>query len=349
MNMSAKNSSCAHPLDSDERRSVEYDFVLSDSERTTLLEILSSVKSNPYLEYSDFCNDVDRIASTVVLPATLTSFTRAFLAGDAVHNAFAFGRNCPIDANLPFFNWENPVEEKYLKKKTFIAEAFLTLMATLLGKPAIAHRSVNSGDFFHDIAPKRSMATSQSQKTIETLHFHKDFTNHFARPDYVIQIVLRNDPVNEVYSTYVRNIDILSALPEHVKEVLQSIEFHTPYDDISIQESGKKLGKAAQHAIIEGESEFRVFENRTRGLTQRAEAALKVLLSVMHEQKVSNVPEPGDFVIIRNNYSLHGKEVANVSNVDSLRSRWIMKTHNVDDVRAFGKFFEPNNYGVIDG
>lgn len=71
-----------------------------------------------------------------------------------------------------------PVRSKYELKTTFVAEAMLALFAQLANTPAIGY--VNDGDVFQDIYPKESMATSQSQKALKEIHFHKDLANHFC-------------------------------------------------------------------------------------------------------------------------------------------------------------------------
>jgi len=74
---------------------------------------------------------------------------------------------------------------------------------------------------------------TQSQKALGTLKFHKDFTNHFAVPDYVLQIVLRNDDANIVNSTYVSNKQVIEHLAAEDQALLSSDNFYTPYDDIT--------------------------------------------------------------------------------------------------------------------
>ncbi len=328
---------------------VSYDFVLSDSERDAFGGLLSQIQTSPYADYWGFYLEVNKLITSSGVPDTIRNFARRFTSTSPSQRPFWFGRNCPYDDDLPVFDWKNPVDSKRNSKRTFVCEGFLAAMSIELKIPIIAHRSVNNGDFFHDIAPKKSMASSQSQKTLKTLNFHRDFTNHFARPDYVLQIVLRSNPVNEVYSTYVSNAEIIGALDAWTLETLKFPEFHTPFDDISIQESGKDLGDAGIHAIIEQVDSVRVFEGRTVGTTPRAKQALKRLLDTMHELKVANVPEPGDFVLIRNNYSLHGKEVHQINDIEVLKQRWIMKTHNVDDMRSVSQHFESGALGVVDG
>lgn len=328
---------------------VKYSFALSDSERDGLLSDLLAIGANPYTDYQRFVGEINGLKSTSVNLETLKAAVEVFRASDDSSQPFIFGRNCPIDPTLPSLDWESPVEWKRAYKRSFVSEGLLTLMAGLLDCPIVAHRSVNDGDFFHDIAPKKSMVDSQSQKTLGTLRFHRDFTNHYACPDYVLQIVLRNDPVNEVYSTYVSNREVIEALPQEVVDVLRRPDFYTPFDDISLRSSRSVKGDTENHMVLEGPDRLKVFEGRTKGLNSEAAYALTLLLQKMHACKIRNVPRPGDFVLIRNYYSLHGKEVEAINDPSALQQRWIMKTHNVRNIKQFESFFEAEAYGVIDG
>lgn len=331
-------------------RQPRYDFVLSNSECRSLTDKLAQVKISPYTDYNLFKATIKEIQEKHGIPTGLKNFRAAFAASKPEKRPFWFGKNCPIDGDLPILNWDHPVEDKRQNKKTFIGEGFLCFVAEMLGMPAVAHRSVNDGDFFHDIAPKRSMAETQSQKTIKTLKFHKDFTSHFAQPDYVLQVVLRNDPINEVYSTYASDEEVILSLPASIKDTLRQNIFYTPYDDISLQAGHVKLGTAGNHAILEkSDTKLRVFEGRTIAQSDRGEEALNQLVATIHRYKYSNIPEPGDFVLIRNNYALHGKEVVHVHNEHLLQRRWVIKTHNVSCINDFERFFEKKAYGIIDG
>ncbi|WP_423393046.1 hypothetical protein [Burkholderia sp. LMG 21824] len=327
----------------------EYLFTLSDRERDSLYSDLASVSGNPYENYHEFVTAIRELVASSRSFDVLRKIASQISECRPEDSPFVFGRNCPIDKNLPILDWENPVEDKKLNKTTYISEGFLAAMSILLVKPAIAHRSVNNGDFFHDIAPKKSMTESQSQKTLGTLKFHKDFTNHFAQPDFVLQVVLRNNPINEVYSTYVSNKEMIKRLDSDLIDELRREKFYTPYDDISTKESTALSGKAKNHSIVEENFRFRFFEGRTVGLDEKASSAVDQLITLMHHTKVRNIPRPGDFVLLRNHYCLHGKEVDSVSDPLELQNRWIMKTHNVEDISKFEKFFETASYGVVNG
>jgi L-asparagine oxygenase len=80
----------------------------------------------------------------------------------------------------------------------------------------VGYVNVNDGDVFQDIYPKESMASSQSQKALKEIHFHKDLANHFVRPDQVYMVGMRSHRRNAVYTSFVRNSDIWTCFILHL-------------------------------------------------------------------------------------------------------------------------------------
>lgn len=328
---------------------MQYDFVFSNDERESLIRAFNTVPSNPYSAYESFMDDIRALIRDSRVPHRFVEFCAETKARDLEREPIVVIGNCPIDETLPVFDAEDPVRSKYQLKKTFVAEGFLALYALLTGTVPIAHKSVNGGDFFHDIYPKKSMYDSQSQKTLETLRFHRDFTNHFVTPDFVVTLTLRDTPENEVYSTFAINRQVIEKLPGAVRQVLMQEQFYTPYDDVSTKETGINLGRAKNHAIITGDAEIKVFEGRTVGLTDEAQAALDVLIRELHANKITHIGKPGDCVSFANNYVIHGREVRQLRDIESLKRRWLMKTHNVYSLHEFEQYFLPERYGVVNG
>ena len=324
------------------------DFVFSDDERDALYETFLSAFVSPYDDYPAFRRWIQELALVGDVTSRYAEFCLELAGRDFEQSPLFLVGNCPIDRDLPVFDPADPVRSKYERKRTFATESFLALHAALTATEIVAHASVNGGDFFHDIYPKESMYETQSQKTLGTLRFHRDFTNHFVRPDFVSTIVLRDTPENEVFSTYVVNRDLIRSLPGEVVEMLRGERFHTPYDDISTQD-GDRLGRAPNHAVVSGDAEVRLFEGRTRGIDPEAQQALDACVAALHELKVRYTPGPGDMVAFSNDHLLHGREVHAIRDLKSMRRRWLMKTHNVYALEPFEKFFLKDRYGVVDG
>lgn len=327
-------------------------FSFSDDERDRVTAALLALTADPYREYAQFVEQIEELADDPVLPGRVRGFIEDLRLRAWTAEPIVRASNCPVDPVLPLLDPKDPVTCKYRAKTTFVAEGFLALWAELTGTEIISHRSVNDGDRFHDIFPKESMYTSQSQKTLGTLRFHRDFTNHFVSPDFVTTLVLRDAGANEVVSTFTRNSDVLAQLDRVTLRVLRQARFHTPFDDISTTETDvidQVDRRAEAHPLLFGECGLRVFEGRTTGLDVEAAEALAQVLALLHVHKRSFVNRPGELVGFANDAVIHGREARRVSDPAALAQRWLMKTHNVWSLTAHELFFEPDAYGVVHG
>lgn len=331
------------------KRPMPVSYKFNEKDREYLVDRLLSVKSNPFIDYYEFYNDVCELVRKYSLPETFLKFCSEKITSSDAENALLYLKNCPVDIKLPKFGWENPVEDKRRLKKTFVSEGFLAILAVIFDTPGIAHMSANDGDFFHDIRPKKQMAETQSQKALKNLNFHKDFVGHYARPEHVYNITLRGDLVNETYSTFTFDSEIISALPNEIKEILNEALFHTPFDDISTKGSDMELGDLPVHPLIENGDSIKLFEGNTKGITPEAQQALSKVLEIIHDKKYYTFFERGDAMIIRNKYSLHGREVFSIKNIEALKNRWMIKSHNVNNIKPFEKYFVEGKYGVVNG
>jgi hypothetical protein len=327
-------------------------FSFTDGERDQVTEALLALTADPYREYAHFVEQIKQLADDPGLPGRVRGFIEELRLRAWTAEPIVRASNCPIDPELPLLDPRDPVACKHRTKTTFVAEGFLALWGELTGTEIISHRSVNDGDRFHDIFPKQSMYGSQSQKTLGTLRFHRDFTNHFVSPDFVNTLVLRTAGANEVVSTFTRNSDVLAQLDRVTLRVLRQPRFHTPFDDISTSETDvidRSGREAARHALLFGECGIRVFEGRTVGLDVEAAEALAHVLALLHVHKRSFVNRPGELVGFANDAVIHGREARRVVDPAALAQRWLMKTHNVWSLTAHEPFFEPDAYGVVHG
>jgi hypothetical protein len=329
--------------------SSHYDYSFTAAERAQLHQLLLEIPVSPYTEHQAFLDLVDDLARNGAVPNRFVDFCEASMLRDFASQPLVTIGQAPIDDDLPLFDPTRPVESKYQLKATFVAEGFLALYGRLTGTEIIGHLSVNGGDLFHDIYPKESMYDTQSQKTLATLRFHRDFTNHFVSPDFVNTLTLRDTPKNEVYSTFTTVADAIRDLDDRTVELLHEARYYTPYDDVSTQETRVKLGRASDHAILRPEDGARVFEGRTVGLDEETQRALDAFVVALHRNKSARVSRPGDSVTFSNRHVLHGREVHGIKDLDSLKQRWLLKTHNVFSLGAYEEFFLTDRYGVVNG
>jgi L-asparagine oxygenase len=306
------------------------EIALTDSERDTLFDALLSVDANPYRHYQGFSAQIALLAGSGTVPGTLRDYADLRRASSPADHPVGYLANAPIDRDVPIFDYEEPVLSKYALKSTFVAEAFLVLWAELVGTPGIGYLNVNNGDVFQDIYPKRSLAHTQSQKALREICFHKDLANHFVRPDYVYMLGMRSDPANLVLTTFAGNRDIVAALSDAQIALARQPRFMTPWDDLTILTGAVKVGEANSHPLLSGDFNLRLFEGRTVGLDDAAQAVVDSIVTTIHAIKRGINVGPGDFVITCNNHCVHAKELVDITNEDALRTRWILKTVNVD-------------------
>lgn len=325
------------------------DFAFTDAERNTITEQLLRLKVNPYKFYPAFKNQLRHAIAALPKFTRFLEFMEHQRSLSTYDSPFVFIENCPIDPELPTLGNSNPVQEKYEKKKTFVAECFLQIYAELSAQHPISYLNVNDGDVFQDIITKDSLRYTQSQKSGGTIYFHKDFPNHFVRPDFVNILSLRSHEANEIYNTFVSNKDILNNLSVETINKLRQCEFYTPYDDITVSSSTVELGRAPDHAILVGTNHMRFFENRTIGLNPEAQAAVDELLLVAHRHKKIRKMRSSDFVAICNNLSLHGREVYNVVYPEEFDRRWSLKTVNVQCSAPHLKHFIEGTDYLVNG
>lgn len=326
----------------------DYDFVFTERENAEHRDLLLGVDHSPYAEYEKF--SAAMAAAAEMAPQRFQDFCHRSMLRDFSEQPFVVIGNAPIDPELPVFGGTDPVGDKYRMKKTFVAEGFLATYAALTGTELIAHLTVNDGDFFHDIYPKQSMHDSQSQKTLGTLKFHRDFTNHFVCPDFVNTLTLRDTPKNEVYSTFAVTKHVLRTMSDEDLEVLSQSRFHTPFDDVSRASSRVQLGEASNHPVIlDGQGGVKVFEGRTVGLDEEAAAVLDRFIQTLHGNKLLRIALPGDSVTFSNHHVIHGREVHQIRDEESLKHRWLLKTHNVYNLGSFDEYFLEDRPGVVNG
>lgn len=328
---------------------LDVDLILGDVEREQLEGALLTIDVSPYEDHDGFMAAVGELVEAGRIPDRLVALCTAVKGWDRREQPFLLVRNCPIDRDVPIFDFDQPVECKRACKRTFIAEGFLALYALLTGTPPIGYANVNEGDVFQDIYPKASMRDTQSQKALGPIRFHKDLANHFVRPDYVNMLSMRADSRNRVCTSFVRNREALDRLPDDVIAVLREVEFHTPYDDLTVSSGVVDVGDAPPHPVLSGELDLRFFEGRTVGLTPRARVAVDALTRMLHALKARVQLMPGDFLSEHNNFSIHCKEILHVEDPDLLKTRWIIKTVNVDDLSVHEQHFLPDRWGIVKG
>lgn len=325
-------------------------YVFSEVEKESLFDLLSEIKENPYFNKYNFLQSIKNLAESVKTPKFFKELCKHAKQRNNTTEPFFYLKNIPNDKDRPIFDFDNPVTSKRNIKKSFIAEAFLALFTTLTDSELITYKNDNNGDFFHDVYPMKQLSDTQSQKSLVSLGFHNDSSNHFARPEWLNMLCMRNSSLNTVYTTFVKSIDIISNLSDHTLNVLKQPQFDTPYDVLTkFGDEDAELDTTKKHSIINDDHNLIYFENRTTALNEEGEEAMKILNAVIHKNKYSLQLEPDDLISINNNKALHSREIVSIKDPEAHKTRWSIKTYSVPSLDKYKHLFIEGEYGVING
>ncbi|MEO7732258.1 MAG: hypothetical protein ABIY55_14900 [Kofleriaceae bacterium] len=314
----------------------------SEAERGILTDAFT-VNISPYRDYPAFHRAVQAIVRDRV-PGFFREAVAAARSHDVTTRPVLYFKNCPIGL-VPELDYEDPLTSKYERKKDFVAEVFLSVFAELYGTAIVTYRSANRGDMFHDIHPMKKLAYSITQKTVNTLHFHRDLPNNLVRPDWVYLLALRNSPRNIVYTPIVRLKDIFDKLDAATVEVLRRPIFRAPLavEGSNISHYGLAGAGYTEPAPLlaedRGHASFAFHEGCTQAIDDEGMAAIEVLRGILHREKDNLFLQEGDFAAICNNTSMHARHVVKIDDHEAHRHRWLLKTWNVDDLEPHRKHF----------
>lgn len=333
-------------------KSLPVDFEFSEADNRSLTKSSLELKDNPYSDYSSFRISIHKlIQDGPRIPDRFRDVCFHKQKANPFDDPYVRLQNCPVDPDLPFLNLDSPVVDKRNRKKTYVAECFLELYARLMNQEPIGYINVNDGDIFQDIHPMRKLMDTQSQKASKTIFFHKDLANHFVRPDWVNILGLRSSGENEIFTSFVRNKDLINSLDPEILAVMSEPEFYTPYDDLTLSSANKTLGRAPNHPVLGGVEEYdiRFFENRTEGTTERAKEGVKEIVRALHALKCSLMILKGDFIGSANNECIHNKEVLRIVDEKAVENRWLMKTVNVKCLDMHKMHMREGEVRIING
>ncbi len=325
-------------------------YTFTQKECTELEQVLN-VRSNPYREFNNFQKEIRAIVRDD-LPGSLANLREAIATFDERKCPVFYLKNCPT-GEVPYLDFENPVDSKYERKKSFISEAFLSIFAELRNTTIITYRTANNGDMFHDVHPLKDLQYTMSQKTATTLHFHTDLPDNRLRPDWVNILTMRNSPKNEVYTAFVRLLDVFELEPELLK-MLRKPLFENPRTKVKnnisvygLQEAGYIEAKPV--AVTErGYEFFRYNETYTISRSPEGQRALRALSEKLQQLRCSIFLEKGDFVSVCNNTCVHARHVVKIRDLEAHRNRWLLKTWNIDDPTRHSEHFLPGHPNTVD-
>ncbi|WP_371493604.1 TauD/TfdA family dioxygenase [Kitasatospora sp. NBC_00374] len=317
-------------------------YALSDHERDALYRVLESVGKNPFEDYPAFSRAVADVVDRGEVPAFFTQVCGRIRAEReaGVSDAHVL-RNCPIDAHVPDLDPDDPIADKYAKKKTFVAEAFLELFAQLVATPLLAYATRFNGDFFTDVVAINRYSGMQTGFSDSELVFHNDRTAHAVRADFISLLGMRCSDADFIYTGFVDGRSLLAHLSEEQQAVLRQPCFITPFDVFS-RDSNSRQTVSERHPILENHHSFRYLDTCTTVAEGSPEEAVRALLAMknalVRADKVRHRILTGDLFALANQDGLHSREKMEINDPARARRRWLLKTYAFRDQSAADRY-----------
>lgn len=329
-------------------------FEFSNEEKGELFGILREIKESPYLDYFRFQKSIRRLISEQNIPKFFIKVCDKIRAERHSKKSYShLLRNVPLDEHIPMFDQDNPVHDKYEKKKSFVGEAFLELFAQLTDSPLLAYETRNNGDFFHDVYAHKKYSQTQTQKTDGELFFHNDRTAHPVRADYLSLLGMRCSESNRIYTGYLDGRTLLDHLTESQQNTLRKPLFITPYDEYS-RDSNTQQVISDRHSILENEHSFRYYDTRTTYAPDAPAEAIDALLAlknaIVKADKKRVQILTGDLFSFANQDALHNRELIEVNDPEGALKRWLLKTYSFrdrDSLQRFNNYFTREQPGLV--
>lgn len=312
-------------------------YVLALAERNRLHEILAGVDEHPYRDYPAFSAAVAELIERGSVPAFFVDVAARIRAereggGPAIHLV----GNCPIDEDLPELDHEDPVEDKHAKKTTFVGEALLELFAQLAGNPLLAYAR-NRRSFFTDVVAIKRYSGMLTGYSDSELFFHNDRTAHPVRADYTSLLGLRCPDDELIYTGYIDGRSLLVHLTEEEQRILRMRHFVTAFDVFS-RDHNEDLTTSDPHPILENDHSFRYLDTMTTVAPDAPPEAKDALIALMNAvtraDRVRHRMRTRDLLVFANQDGLHSREKVEITDPDSARTRWLLKTYAFRDEKT---------------
>lgn len=312
-------------------------YTLSETEYDELYRVLDAVGKNPYEDYEAFSRAVGDLVRRGEVPqffADVCVRIRTEREGN-VSDAHVV-RNCPIDAELPDLDEEDPVAAKHAGKKTFVGEALLELSAQLMGTPLLAYAR-NWGDFFTDVVAIKKYSGMLTGYSDSELFYHNDRTAHDVRADFIALLGMKCPPDDLIYTGFIHGDDLLGKLTAEEQEILRRPYFVTPFDVFS-KDKNADLTESEVHPILENDHSFRYLDTSTTtapGSPVEAKDALIAMKNALAKvDKNRHRILERDLFVLANQDGLHSREKIEINDPVRARERWLLKTYAFRDDAA---------------
>lgn len=317
-------------------------FAFSDDQKRTLFTVLSSITTNPYKEHQKFLSEIEYVIDSRPDIKLISSVCEQIRTerNNGIAEAHVL-RNCPIDINIPRLSNDDPLNDKYIKKATFVGEAFLALISKLLDNPLLSYETRHNGDFFTDVIANNKYSGKLTGFSDGELVFHNDRTAHPVRADFIYLLGLSCPTDDLIYTSYISGNNLLQHISKEHSEILRKPYFLTRYDVYS-KDNNSALDASTPHAILDSNDCIRYLDTLTGTSTDAPVEAKDALIAF--KNAVSLVAKTrhriltGDLLMFSNQQGLHNREKIDVQSEESSKSRWLLKTYNFRSADIAKKF-----------
>ncbi|WP_198942827.1 TauD/TfdA family dioxygenase [Actinophytocola xanthii] len=293
------------------------------------------MRAHPYQDPLAFSREIAALVDRSAVPPALLAVTRQVRADRESGRSYAHAlRNCPLDEDLPLLDQDDPLADKYARKTTFVAEAFLQLFGHLVGTPLLAYGTRFNGDFFIDVIAINRYRGKQTGYSDGELAFHNDRTAHQVRADFITLLGMRCPDTEVTYTGFVSGPNLLSMLGERDRHTLRQPYFHTPFDVLS-RDQNTALTVSDNHPILYDEHSVRYVDTHTTVSPDTPPEAKDALIALknalVRAEKVRHRIRTGDLLTFANQEGLHNREHLEINDPDLARTRWLLKTYGFRD------------------
>lgn len=317
-------------------------FTFTSEQREGFQEVFATIHTSPYEDHGTFMSEVELLIERKLVPSYFVELCDQIRreranGGDQAHVI----RGCPLDADLPELDSQDPVADKVARKSTFVAEAFMALFGLLVQTPLLSYGSRFNGAFFVDVVAIEKYSGMQTGFSDSELVYHNERTAHPVRADFITLLGMRSPEGDFIYTGFIDGRDLLANLSTDMQATLREPHFITPYDVFSRDNNGA-LSTSEQHSILENEHSFRYLDTSTTtvsGAPERAKDALLALKNAMvHAPKTRHRIETGDLFTFANQDGLHCRDKMEIHDVERARRRWLLKTYAFRDQAAAERY-----------
>ena len=273
----------------------------------TRIRLSNAMKSMPS-PYAHF--NIHRTASFEVMSSQLPQSVR-----DAIRNFHSDNQGpgvlliqgLPTDPALPMTPMDG---RRSTLKSTFISEACLIGLTTLIGEP-FSYASEKNGELIHNVCPVKKSETVQSNESSKVnLSLHVENAYFEDRPDYLALYCLRQDHKKQAFTSFVDVRSVLSKLlPEDIAE-LQKPVFIIPSPPSHHLAMGGERWSSPRPLVDATENPNLICRfPGMKALTPEAQIALERFEKASRQSDVVQqfALQPGSILLLNNHKGAHGR------------------------------------------